>query len=145
MRIGIFAALAVFTLVPAFAADGAPLDIKPGLWETTATARSNGKVQNFTTKSCVTKAAPDRAFITNYNKCAREVLSSSSRKEVVKMRCTVFSMVTNGTIEIDVIDSEHVKASSHVVASGSESMNVNTDFDGHFLKADCGHVRAGTY
>ena len=145
MRIGMFAAVTVLTLVPAFAADGARLDIKPGLWETAVTVKSNGKVQSFTNKSCVTSEAPDRAFINHDKNCTRTVIFSTTRKEEVNMQCTVGDVVTNGTIEIDVIDSEHIKASSHVIASGGLSMSVNSDFDGHFLNANCGHTRAGTY
>lgn len=145
MRIGMFATVTALMLAPAFAADGARLDIKPGLWETAVIVKSNGKTQSFTSKSCVTSEAPDRAFITHDRNCTRDVVVSTSRKEEVKMQCTVGDVVTSGTIEIEVIDPEHIKASSHVVTAGGLSMNVSSDFDGHFLKTDCGHTRAGTY
>jgi len=106
-------------------------------------ARSGGSSNTLSRKTCVTREKMDKqtAFDDRKN-CTRTVVSSSSSKLEMKVQCTEQNTTTNGTIHVEALNSETVKGSVRLVASGSgRTMNINSDFTSRYLGPACGDVK----
>lgn len=150
-----------------------PLNVKPGLWEVSVTmnglpampaipdsvlaqmpADQRAKVeammkgQPTTTKSCVTKDKLEKseAFRNAPKSCSYTMVSSTSNKLEMKIECTQNAVKMTGNLVVEAVDSEHIKGSMRMDASGANTsqggnaMNVNTTFTEKWLGADCGDV-----
>ncbi|MGC1107145.1 MAG: DUF3617 domain-containing protein [Candidatus Acidiferrales bacterium] len=150
-----------------------PLNVKPGLWEVSATM--NGlpampaipdsvlaqmppdqrakveammKGQPITTKGCVTKEKLEKseAFRNAPKSCTYTIVSSTSSKLEMKTECMEKGTKMTGDFLVEAIDSEHIKGSMRMNASGggtsegTNAMNMNTTFTEKWLGADCGDV-----
>jgi hypothetical protein len=144
----------------ACAADAVPpLDIKPGMWESTTTVKMSGtppippdllakmppeqramlearlkerQGPNTTvSKHCIAKDDLNKPldFGGQQASCQRTVASSSSSKMEIRIECSNAGIKSSGTIRIEAVDSEHVKVSSHI-ASGEGARAMNIDVAG---------------
>jgi hypothetical protein len=127
----------------------APLNIKPGQWETTVTTKSagnppipadmlnrltpeqrarleermkaqSGQTNTRTHQSCITKEQLQRADFTNRKQCTWTTLESNSTKAKGSATCDAGSgMTLTGAGEVDVTDQEHITGTLHMNATGS--------------------------
>jgi hypothetical protein len=97
-----------------------------------------------TTKSCVTKEKleKDLAFQDERTKCTRTIVSSSSSGFEMKLHCGEKDSTSDGTLKLDVINSEKVKGAFHMVVSGNDlNMNIDNTFSSRYLGPACGDVK----
>ncbi len=151
-----------------------PLNVKPGLWETTRTykrvgappippemlarltpeqrarfeermkANSAAHSTTSTTKSCVTREDLEKTpkFGQDNSECAYTILTSTSTTAKGKISCETEGIKSNGAMEINVVDSEHVKGSSHATMSmNGQSMQMDATFVSKWVGAACGKVK----
>jgi Protein of unknown function (DUF3617) len=150
-----------------------PLNVKPGLWEVSVTMtglpampaipdsvlaqmppdqrakiEAIMKGQANTMKSCVTKDKLEKseAFRNAPKSCTYTIVSSTGSKLEMKTECTQNGVKMTGNFVVEAVDSENVKGSMHMKASGgntsggNNAMNMNTTFTEKWLGADCGDV-----
>jgi hypothetical protein len=153
------------------AADITPLNLKPGLWETTTVQERSGmpsippealarmppeqrarieamtanKPAATTTQSC--RLDKDlRPFTNDSNKsCTQTVLTSTSTKQEVKMECNMNGNTGTGTATVEAKDSEHVNGlvTMHMGANG-RTMDMKITITAKWLSSDCGDVKPGS-
>ncbi len=120
------------------AADLQPLNVKPGLWETTTVTEQSGMptipaetlaklppeqrarieaqlkassgAKSNTAQACYTKEDLNRAFWQNdRNKsCKQTVVTSTSSKQEVRLECEISGAKSTGTLTLEAPDSGHV-------------------------------------
>jgi hypothetical protein len=147
-----------------------PLDLKPGLWETTTVSERNmpgmptlppdklaklppeqrarieamtgGKPTTTTRQSC--RVERDlRPFTNDDNKsCKQTIVTSTGTKQEVKMECDMQGNKGTGTVTIEAKDSEHVNGlvQMHVDASG-HPMDMKVTINAKWLSSSCGDVK----
>jgi hypothetical protein len=140
----IFVGLLLTVAVAVWAADKfQPLNIKPGLWETTATmTTTGGKPTTTTYKRCMTREDLQKTpkFVQN-DKCTMTIIDSTSSKADVRMVCDTQGMKGSGTMHIEVLNPESVKATGQTTMNGSGyAMDVTTSYTSKWLGATCGNV-----
>jgi hypothetical protein len=146
-----------------------PLDVKPGLWETTITVQRVGQMpispemlaklspeqrariearmkassgassSTYTDRNCVTKEdLADGNFGQSKGECTQTLTNSSSSKASGTATCNVEGMEVKGSLEIEAVDQEHIKGSTHGMASGAgNTRTVDTTFVSTWLGANC--------
>lgn len=147
----------------------APLDVKPGLWETTTTTEMSGmppldtskmtpeqkarietamkkrKAQGprvHVRKSCVTKERLNREPFQGKEQesCTRTVISSTGTHWQTKLLCTNPKRV--GEFDIEAVSREHIKGSVQMnESSGKHAMAVHVSIDGKWLGSSCGNIK----
>jgi hypothetical protein len=150
-----------------------PLNVKPGLWEVSVTMtglpampaipdsvlaqmppdqrakiEAMMKGQANTMKTCVTKDKLEKseAFRNAPKSCTYTIVSSTSSKLEMKTECTQNGVKMTGNFVVEAVDSENVKGSMRMNASGgnpsggNNAMNMNSTFTEKWLGADCGEV-----
>lgn len=93
------------------------------------------------TKHCLTKEDLTKALTFGGQKgsCQPTIVSSSSRKQEIRIECSSAGIKSSGTIRIEAIDPEHVKISSQITSGdGSHAMNINATGTGKWVGAACG-------
>ena len=125
-----------------------PLNVKPGLWETTVTRKmagempippgmldklspeqrarleqrmkSNSGASTSTSKSCVTKEDLEKSpdFGQGKGECTYTIQTSTSTEAKGKYRCTTEGMNASGALDIVAVNQENVKGTSHGTMSG---------------------------
>jgi len=160
--------LGALAAVPAAAQT--PLDIKPGLWESTmnhqmsgvppipddvlakmtpeqrarveAAMKAHGAKGPTVTKYCLTPEMIRKSFFANSapsEGCSNSVVSSSARGVQLHVDCGHGEQKSVGDMQIQALDSEHVKGDGHFKSSsGSRSMDINVSFTSKWLGSDCG-------
>lgn len=150
-----------------------PLNVKPGLWETTTTynrsgappvppemlakltaeqrarleqrmnAKSGGSTNTTTDQHCVTKEDIEKAdFGQGKGECTYTIQTSTSNQGKGSYSCMVEGMQVNGSLELNAVDPEHIKGSSHgSLSGGSRTMNVETTFTSKFVSSSCGNAK----
>lgn len=149
-----------------------PMDVKPGLWETTTTmtvagempvpaemlnrltpaqrarmearmkANSDAHTNERTHRSCVTTEDIEK-YQTDFgaarsNGCTPTILSSTRNSAKARISCDTQGMTGTGTYEVEALDSEHLKGSSHAVMTGNgHTMNVDGKFTSKWVGASC--------
>jgi len=173
---GIFAAASLLSLaatIPAFAQQVAgkklqPLNVKPGLWQTTTTYRvsgelplppdalekltpeqraqieqsvkRNGATQTVTDKHCVTQEELRSPL--NESHCTWNIVESTSTRARGSVACEEQGMDMNGTGDFEAVDPEHMKGSAHLTSTGSgRSMTTDATFTSSWLGSSCGNVK----
>ena len=147
-----------------------PLNVKPGLWQTTITSTRSGQPpippgtldkltpeqrakleaamkarasqgpQTRSYKKCVTQEDLNKEpFAEDKQSRTRTVLSSTGSKMDVHEVCTGSGgMKTDFIVHIEVLDSENVKASVHVNATGGgRAMNGDSNITAKWLGQTC--------
>ncbi len=100
---------------------------------------ASGTPRTSTHKNCVTKEqlAKD-PFSGEKSDCTRTVLKSTGSTMDIREVCTNEGVKSDMTIQIEALNSENVKGSSHVTAGGGErSMNISTSFTGKWIGPSC--------
>ena len=126
-----------------------PLNVKPGLWETTVTHKMAGEMpippgmldklsaeqrarleqrmksnpggSTSTSKSCVTKEDLEKSpnFGQGKGECTYTIQTSTSTEAKGKYSCVTEGMNATGALDIVVVNQENVKGTSHGTVSGS--------------------------
>jgi Protein of unknown function (DUF3617) len=125
-----------------------PLNVKPGLWESTTTSTMAGqmpipaellskltpeqrakfearmksnsapKTNTFTRKSCETKEKLAEQPFDDKKECKQTLLTSTSTAAEIKMSCQFGDVTSTGTMKIHVLSSESVKGSGQMTSNG---------------------------
>lgn len=104
---------------------------------------------NTVVKSCVTKekVAKGMAFATqNRENCTHDIVSSTPRHMEMKMHCDETrngkKTTMDGTTTVDVLGSDSVKGTTHMVTSSDEhNMTMDSTFTSKYLGPDCGDIK----
>ena len=107
-------------------------------------ARASGTPTKNTRRTCVTKEKMDKynAFGDDRKSCPRTVITSTSHKLEMQLECGEEGMKSTGTFHIEATDSENVKGTTQMVATGGgHTMNVNNSFTSKWIGSDCGSVK----
>jgi hypothetical protein len=108
-----------------------------------------GAPRTTTTKACITKEQLTRSIFDNGDKsCSYKLTNSSSSNQMVHVECTRGTTKTAGDLNLDRVDSEHVKGNmlmkttdSAAAAGRGQNMNIKISFTNKWLGADCGDVK----
>ena len=159
--------------IPAFAQQQVgkrfqPLNVKPGLWQTTTTyklagelpippgalenmtpeqrarveenMKANGETQTLSDKHCVTQEELQNPF--NGEHCTWTILDSTSTSAKGTVACEEQGMQLTGSGQFEVLDQEHMKGSAHLTSTGgSHTMTTDATFKSQWLGASCGNVK----
>jgi uncharacterized protein DUF3617 len=149
-----------------------PLNIKAGLWETTLTITRMGQTavpaevlnrltseqrarmeekmnsavhaRTTTHKHCVTREDIEK-FTSQFagdNACNPTIISSTSTKAEARVSCEAEGMKGTGTYEVEALNPERIRGSSHATMSGSgHTMNLDGMFTSKWLGSSCGNVK----
>lgn len=165
------AALTMLGCASAWGADVHPMDVKLGQWETTTIMKMAGlpnippdilkqmppeqrakleamiaarSGKPITTTSCLTKDKLEQAWNTGQEgmkACTTKVITATSSKQEVRVECNRNGMKANGTINVEALDSEHVRGAMQMTAAdssnSSQAMNMNYTFTSKWLGAAC--------
>lgn len=162
--------LTMLVCASAWCADIHALDVKTGQWETTTTGQMTGvpalppemlnkltpeqraKVESamgahgakpIVSTSCKTKEKLQQAWNTGQEAlkaCTWAVTTSTSSKQEVHIECNQNAMKTSGTVKVEAVDSEHIRGSMQMAATGSDdghTMSMNYTFTSKWVGAAC--------
>jgi hypothetical protein len=148
-----------------------PLNVKPGLWESTTTYTRAGELpisqatldrlppeqrarleerlkangtSTMTYKSCLKKEDLENPDFTDKKQCTWTTLESSSTKAKGSAVCNYpeSEMKLSGTGEIIAVDQEHVKGNIHMIATGSgRKMTTDGVLTAKWLGSSCGNIK----
>jgi len=134
---------------------GHPLDVRPGMWESTMTVETSGmppippevlarmtpqqkamieermKGNKITVngKRCIKQEDLDKGLDWSDPKrvsCQRTLTTSTSTVQEMRLECDRNGMKTSGTVRVEALDPEHVKVTAHMtVADGAHTMTSN--------------------
>lgn len=114
-------------------------------FEATMKARQSqgAKTRTLTEKNCLTKEDLNKEpFSDNDKSCTRTLVSSTGSKAEMRVNCVHEGLKSSGTVQVEALNSEHVKGSSHMVATGGgHTMNSSSSFSSKWIGAACGKTR----
>jgi hypothetical protein len=148
------------------AADVTPLNLKPGLWESTSVSERSGmpaipadklasmppeaqarikamSAPTTTTRQSCRTDKDLRLFTDDGNKsCKQTVVTSTPVKQEVKMECNMPGNSGAGTVTIEAKDPEHVNGLvlMHMGANG-RNMDMKVTITAKWLSSSCGDVK----
>jgi len=148
-----------------------PLDVKTGLWETTATTNIGGQLaippdqlakltpeqrakieqaiksssgKPVTHKNCLTKENLEKGYgFDNHKECTHNLLTSNKHNLDVQMVCNE----NNGEkvtvrVKAEALSSTNVKGTTHMIMeNGGRTMTSDGTFTSKWLSSDCGSVK----
>ena len=168
--VGLAALLSAVACMSLSAADIHALNVKTGQWETTMSGQVSGlppippevlkqmtpeqraKIEAMMgargakptiNTSCMTKEKLEKAWNSDQEamkSCTTTVITSSPSKQEVHVECARQGTKTSGTVKVEALDSEHVRGSIQMTASGAEvgqGMNMNYTFTSKWIGAAC--------
>jgi hypothetical protein len=105
-----------------------------------------GAAKNNVHKSCLTKEKMEKDqspfLMENKASCKRTILKSTESRWESREVCEERGVKTEANLQIEVIDSEHVRGTLHATSAGNaNSMNVKTELTGKWLGTSCGDVK----
>jgi hypothetical protein len=108
-------------------------------YEAAMSKRASGVPKTRTRNNCVTKEQLNKdPFSDEKKSCSRTVLKSTGSKMDIREVCEGDGVRSDMTIQIEALNSESVKGSSHVTtAGGDRTMNINMNFTGKWIGAVC--------
>ena len=143
------AGLIFIATVSAWAAEKIqPLNVKPGLWETTSTVTRSGEMpipaeflarmtpeqraklearmkansaQNTKTrtyKTCETKEKLQRTPFADAKECSLTIVSSTSSKAELRMSCQTEGLKSSGDMLVEALSPASIRGSGHMTATG---------------------------
>ncbi len=125
-----------------------PLNVKPGLWETTMTSTTSGQMpipaeflnrmtpeqrakfqermkehsaphtNTSTTKNCETKEKLAESPFNDQKECKQTILNSTSTRAELKIMCRYGDVTSGGTMSIEALSPETAKGAGHMTSSG---------------------------
>jgi hypothetical protein len=103
------------------------------------------KTNTRTYKSCLTKEKLANDPFSDTNKgCTRTLLSSTSSKAEVRLNCVHGDVKTTGSVLIEALNTENVKATGHMVSAGGgggNTFNSDTNFTSKWIGSSCGNTK----
>jgi hypothetical protein len=147
MKATILLGVAFLWALPSWTADAVqPLDVKPGLWETTTTTEMSGMPPM--PAEVLAKLTPEQRAKMELNKpltfgdddksCKRTLISSSRSKQEAHLECANETTNRSGNVRIEAINPENLKGSMQMTATGAgRTMNVNVGFTGKWIGTSC--------
>jgi hypothetical protein len=149
--------------------DFTPLNVKPGLWESTVTTNSNAALSEEvlakippeqrarmeaamkdappqTFKSCVTSDSLKKSMgfgDSGSSFCKRTLVNSSSNSAEYHIECSHGAMQSSGDGHLQALSSESLKGESAMKTTmpGGRTTTMNVTFTSRWLGADCGSVK----
>ena len=173
MTIRVLLVLTFATGFGARAADYHPLDIKPGQWETTMTTDMNGPPpvppevlarltpeqrakleqrtsslsgRTITHKGCLTKEKLDKPtlFGNEQKSCTYSIKTSTGSTQEIGVECANERMKSTGTVRIQALDSENVKATVHMTMTfGDKTSEINSSWTSKWVGETCPATTGG--
>ncbi|MBZ5527753.1 MAG: DUF3617 domain-containing protein [Acidobacteriia bacterium] len=100
---------------------------------------ASGAPKTRTHNNCVTKEQLNKdPFSDEKKSCTRKVLKSTGSQMEIQEVCLGDGVRRDITIQIEALNSENVKGSSHVTsAGGGKAMNIDARFAGKWIGAAC--------
>ena len=95
-------------------------------------------------KYCLTREKlNEHVFRDNDPDCTQTVVTSTSSKLDVKLHCTKGKGISDGSFQIEALDSGSVKGKLHmtITGDGGRSMDIDGNFSGKWLGPACGDVK----
>jgi Spy/CpxP family protein refolding chaperone len=163
--------ITVALVVASTAAWAQSLNVKPGLWEVTATTHASGlppmdlsslppeqrakieaamkKQMNdmakpTVTRECMTKEKIDKELFGDKDldpSCKRTSITRTATVQELKVECTGKQKMT-GTMHFEALTPEAVKGTVNMVAEGAgQTMNASSTFTAKWLGDNCGDVK----
>lgn len=143
-----------------------PLAVKPGLWETTVTIDTTGKIpgmeealakmspeqraqveakllkgpKTLVSKSCITKEEFQKPldFGGEDDHCRKTLVRSTPSEQEFKVECKAEGATQVSNAHVVAVDPEHVKMTATAVSSkGEDRMNVSTTAEAKWIGTDC--------
>ena len=102
------------------------------------------------TKSCITREQLSKPLFDNGEKsCTYKIVTSTSSSQQIHVECAKGNSKTFGDLNLDRVDSEHLKGSMNMktsadTASGAaagQNMNIRISFINKWISSDCGDVK----
>ncbi|MBZ5575409.1 MAG: DUF3617 domain-containing protein [Acidobacteriia bacterium] len=97
------------------------------------------------TKSCVTPEDLNKPLTFDAeqkNNCKGTLLRSSSGEQQIREECTQQNMQITAMVHVEAVDSEHVKGTMDMTASGGgNQMNSKGTFTARWIGSDCGDLK----
>lgn len=154
-----------------FAADPTPLNLKPGLWETTTVTERSGAGMPSIPPDALAKLPPEQRArieamaggkpVTNTRQscrtdkdlhpftdsranqsCKMTYLTSTPSKQEIQMDCSMGGMPATGTVTLEVKDSQHVAGQVVLHANANgRQMDTKITINAKWLGSDCGSVK----
>ena len=133
-----------------------PLNVKPGLWEKTATYKTAGHLpipsgmldkltpdqrarfearmnaspssrsRTTTEQSCITQKQLEEPINLGHESCSVTITESTTTKAAGTIVCSIQGMQLSGNAEFDAVDQEHITGTEHVTSSG-DANSMTTD------------------
>lgn len=109
-----------------------------------------GAPRTNTNKVCISRETLTRPLFDNGDKaCDYKLVNSSSTHQQIHVECTRGNTKTLGDLNLDRVDSEHLKGNMLMKTSGDSStkdsagqnMTIKISFSNKFLSSDCGDVK----
>jgi hypothetical protein len=144
-----FVGLILFSTMTIWAADKIqPLNVKPGLWETTTMVTRSGEMpipaeflarmtpeqraklearmkansaqntQTHTYKTCETKEKLQKTPFADAKECSLTIVSSTSSKAELRMSCQAEGLKSSGDMLVEALSPESIRGSGHMTATG---------------------------
>lgn len=92
-------------------------------------------------RSCLTKDQLDKPFNLgdeNTKACKPTLVTSSGNRQEIRLECDRQGMKSTGTVKVEAVDSENVKASMQMsVSNADRTMNMNYTFVSKWVGAVC--------
>jgi len=108
-------------------------------------ANADAHTNTHTSKSCVTKEDLEKYksdFGARADGCSPTIISSTSSSAKAKISCETQGLSGTGTYEVEALDSEHLKGSSHAtLTSNGHTMNVDGKFASKWLGSSCEGIK----
>jgi hypothetical protein len=109
-------------------------------FEAAMKARAAQGAKTTTRRTCMTKEELSKplTFGDDDKSCQRTIISSSRSKQEGHLECTNETMKRSGDVHIEAINSENVKGSMQMTATGGgRTMNVNMGFTAKWIGTSC--------
>ena len=163
--------LAASLIVLAVTASAQSLNVKPGLWEVTATTHASGMppmdlsglapdqrakieasmkkqmsemAKPTVTRECMTREKIDKELFGDKDldpSCKRTTIAKSATVQELKVECTGKQKMT-GSMRFEAVTPESVKGTVNMVAEGAgQTMNASSTFTAKWLADSCGDVK----
>jgi hypothetical protein len=106
-----------------------------------------GSPQTRTQKNCITSESLNKPLFDNGDQsCTRKLTGSSAGSQQIHFECARSNMKTTGDLNLERVDSEHVKGTMAMKSGGANetagrNMDMKMTFSAKWLAADCGDVK----
>jgi len=110
-----------------------------------------GAPRTNTMKACITREQLNKPLFDSGDKsCTYKLVSSSSSSQQIHVECTRGNSKTSGDVNLDRVDSEHLKGNVNMKtsvdsaaggAAAGQNMNIKISFTNKWVSSDCGDVK----